>query len=558
MAYEVSDHLGNVRAIATRKNTVYIATMENYSTESQLFSNYVRTQELFDGINHTPTDNIVTYVSKLYGAPNLRVGPTKVLQVNPGERVDMEVYVKYLLAENVVSTGAAVGNIFEQVVSAFGGADGGNGAEQSIYDMFQLNFGGALAVEAANGDFDNEPRAYLNYLFFDENGVYKYGGYAGMTDAAKIPYENGIPVPNQIPHEKLALDLEIYEPGYVYIYVANESSEAATVFFDDLMITHSQTVVSQTTDYYPFGSILRRAQTNQDKQYSFGYQGQYAEEDKETGWSHFEAREYDPIIGRWMVPDPAREFYSPYLAMGNSPINLVDPDGRCIKCPKGGNQGDEFRDVDGQNYMVGTDGGWIPIYGDKYSVFDAEIHEGTFSGTLEQYQLQYPEFAGMSASATEQAWKDSHSKGFYNAWADKARRERSIEVLAKLQWFATAYTHVGGFAMGAYAINSTASLPSANQFSISIRGINPRPNLNVNSNQLGTKFGEHMDASLPGYRTHLEYRSLVHNIYRSPNSTYIRINPNARVHAGEHHFYYQGNLLRLSSNGSFRSLYPIN
>ena len=277
MAYEVSDHLGNVRAIATRKNTVYIATMENYSTESQLFSNYVRTQEPFDGINHTPTDNIVTYVSKLYSAPNLRVGPTKVLQVNPGERVDMEVYVKYLQAENAVSTGAAVGNIFEQVVAAFGGADGGNGAEQSIYDMFQLNFGGALAVEAANGDFDNEPRAYLNYLFFDENGVYKYGGYAGMTNAAEIPYENGVPVPNQIPHEKLALDLEIYEPGYVYVYVANESSEAATVFFDDLMITHSQTVVSQTTDYYPFGSILRRAQNNQDKQYRYGYQGQYAE-----------------------------------------------------------------------------------------------------------------------------------------------------------------------------------------------------------------------------------------------------------------------------------------
>ena len=267
----------------------------------------------------------------------------------------------------------------------------------------------------------------------------------------------------------------------MYIYVANESSEAATVFFDDLMITHSQTVVSQTTDYYPFGLPLRRAQVNEDKGYRFGYQGQYAEEDQETGWNSFEAREYDPIIGRWMVPDPAREFYSPYLAMGNSPINLVDPDGRCIKCPKGGNQGDEFRDVDGQNYMVGTDGGWIPIYGDKYSVFDAEIHEGTFSGTLEQYQLQYPEFAGMSASATERAWEDSHSEGFYNAWADKARRERSIEVLAKLQWFATAYTHVGGFAMGAYSINAVKSLAIPNQFSYGLRydGIRYHPRFNT-------------------------------------------------------------------------------
>ena len=51
----------------------------------------------------------------------------------------------------------------------------------------------------------------------------------------------------------------------------------------------------------------------------------------ESGWSHFEAREYDPVIGRWLVPDPARQFSSPYNGMGNNPIKAVDPDGRKIK-----------------------------------------------------------------------------------------------------------------------------------------------------------------------------------------------------------------------------------
>jgi hypothetical protein len=41
----------------------------------------------------------------------------------------------------------------------------------------------------------------------------------------------------------------------------------------------------------------------------------------------FHARMYDPVIGRWLVPDPAEQHYSLYLAMGNNPMSMVDPDG---------------------------------------------------------------------------------------------------------------------------------------------------------------------------------------------------------------------------------------
>ncbi len=42
----------------------------------------------------------------------------------------------------------------------------------------------------------------------------------------------------------------------------------------------------------------------------------------------------DPRLGRWMSPDPYGQFHSPYLAMGNSPISGVDPDGGyCPTCP---------------------------------------------------------------------------------------------------------------------------------------------------------------------------------------------------------------------------------
>ena len=46
-----------------------------------------------------------------------------------------------------------------------------------------------------------------------------------------------------------------------------------------------------------------------------------------TGWNHFELREYDGRIGRWTNPDPKRQFANPYIAYGNNPINIIDPDG---------------------------------------------------------------------------------------------------------------------------------------------------------------------------------------------------------------------------------------
>jgi hypothetical protein len=38
-------------------------------------------------------------------------------------------------------------------------------------------------------------------------------------------------------------------------------------------------------------------------------------------------REYDAIIGRWTAKDPAGQYWSPYVGMGNNPVSSVDPDG---------------------------------------------------------------------------------------------------------------------------------------------------------------------------------------------------------------------------------------
>ena len=83
--------------------------------------------------------------------------------------------------------------------------------------------------------------------------------------------------------------------------------------------------VTYYADYYPFGSVMQEG--NAAERGKYGYQGDFAERDPETGLNHFELREYDPIVGRWLSVDPYRQHHSPYMSMSNSPIMSIDPDG---------------------------------------------------------------------------------------------------------------------------------------------------------------------------------------------------------------------------------------
>ncbi|WP_375334374.1 DUF5675 family protein [Flagellimonas sp. C4] len=121
------------------------------------------------------------------------------------------------------------------------------------------------------------------------------------------------------------------------------------------------------TDYYPGGMAMPNRNLEDANGYRYGYQGQFAEEDEETGLNAFELRLYDPRINRWLSPDPYGQFDSPYLAMGNNWANMTDPDGGyCPDCPNEGDTitqgympGDTYNSSDGNTYMLlDGDFGW--------------------------------------------------------------------------------------------------------------------------------------------------------------------------------------------------------
>ena len=123
--------------------------------------------------------------------------------------------------------------------------------------------------------------------------------------------------------------------GYFYTYLTNFSDNI--VSFDNLTIRRKNGVVRAIKEYYPYGleygryngSFSYNALDMYDKGYS-------SSEWHDREWlstagldlNYFEARYYDPVLGRWHAPDPLEQCHSPYAGLVNDPANYVDPDGR--------------------------------------------------------------------------------------------------------------------------------------------------------------------------------------------------------------------------------------
>jgi len=116
-----------------------------------------------------------------------------------------------------------------------------------------------------------------------------------------------------------------------YFYLKDHLGNNRVTFKDN----NGTPLVVRSEDYYPFGATSRAWSTQTLAEMKFKYQGK--ERDTETGYDYFEARTYDPQLGRFLQVDPHFEKFvnlNPFVSMGDSPLNLLDPDGRSIVKPK--------------------------------------------------------------------------------------------------------------------------------------------------------------------------------------------------------------------------------
>lgn len=122
--------------------------------------------------------------------------------------------------------------------------------------------------------------------------------------------------------------------GYVYgplgLLAILQDGEAYFVLKDHLGSTRVVVAEDQQVQahfsYLPFGA-LRTDISDAGSAVPVRYLFDGAELDAETGLYNLRARLYDPVLGRFYAPDPARQMATPYAFAENDPVSIIDPTG---------------------------------------------------------------------------------------------------------------------------------------------------------------------------------------------------------------------------------------
>ena len=251
-----------------------------------------------------------------------------VMKVMAGDQVDIfgkSYYLNTAAVNNSNSTTLNLAGLFVSFLLAPSNLASTKGASAAILE--NINTGGVLPNTFFRGS-NNEapttvPKAYINYIFFDEQFKYAGGGASrvGETGTVKDHWQadatlRGIVAPKN---------------GYIFVYVSNESN--LDVFFDNLQVIHKPGPILEETHYYPFGltmaGISSKAAGKLENRY--GFNG--IEHTTEFDINMYDAfyRNLDPQIGRfWQVDPKPTDMESPYAVLGNNPIFNIDPLGDTV------------------------------------------------------------------------------------------------------------------------------------------------------------------------------------------------------------------------------------
>lgn len=338
--YYIKDQLGNVRMTLTEElnKAAGTCTMEEAAAvaEQAQFGNPAPNNEVANTRQDKPAGwgiNPSLKVSRLQApsATQAAMGPGMLLKVMAGDVLSAKVDYYYLANGTNASNSGVLQSLAASLLTTLaqpantaiihGGASSisGSVAGSSGLASFLSPQGGGGTAAA--------PQAYLNFVFFDERFEF-IPPSVGEGSGNKRVSQAGDNAP------ALVMDpVKAPKNGFVYVYLSNASSQA--VYFDNLSVSHERGRLIGEDHYYPYGLRIatlssKSISTSLNKDMiSYGYQGEYAEEldDLDLAYNEFDLRLYDPQIGRFIQADPFDQFASPYVGMGNDPVNNIDPSG---------------------------------------------------------------------------------------------------------------------------------------------------------------------------------------------------------------------------------------
>ncbi|MGE0930861.1 RHS repeat domain-containing protein [Peijinzhouia sedimentorum] len=318
--YYHKDHLGNIRQVfRAESTTTYMATMEpeNETQEMQQFFHNLSDSRSIDArYNQTEGGRAVAWLDASRGRD---YGPVWSKELAQGDSLHAAVLgmlydPKEKLKFKDLLTGIGRQNTLRT------GLEGTNLTGTSSLGLQPLWLALQLARQLEKAPV---PESYLGYILYDQDSI-RYD--SGRVEISRQAFTNP---------EELALDITATQGGFVEVYVYNSS--ASPVWYDQFSISSSQAVIIQENHYYPFGMQIAGLELDLDSKNRYKFNENEVLNDFELDLYDFNARFYDPSIGRFMGVDelanhPNQITMSPYQFGWNNPILYNDPSGLCPEC----------------------------------------------------------------------------------------------------------------------------------------------------------------------------------------------------------------------------------
>ncbi len=299
--YMLKDHLGNVRMVLTEEQkTLYYpaATLEgaysapgtaqansmiNYEKQFYNIDNTKVTDETPDipswatetvdntklYYNHndippaSPNPNYPAGVSptqstgsnKLYklNATTNKTGLEFIMKVMAGDKIDIfgkSYFLNTATVNNANSSALDLSALMLNMLTAPGNGIAAKGVTSGQLNTWNTGLVPSTFFRGTNGETTTIPKAYINYIFLDEQFKYAGGSFSRVGSSGVVKNHWNVDAAQ-------LQNITVPKNGYIFVYVSNESN--LDVFFDNLQVVHKPGPILEETHYYRIGKTASAA-----------------------------------------------------------------------------------------------------------------------------------------------------------------------------------------------------------------------------------------------------------------------------------------------------------